>query len=96
MIGEPVKERLVVDSKPVKIRIESDVYLTYIRKTFVPVLDVLEIRSKREYYIICSAQSLCEPLYILQKANNDSLKDCEIWIYKDSDEKSSKYKIEIA
>ena len=42
------KERLKVDMKPLKLRIESEPYVLFCGRSYAPVIDVYDIKSNRE------------------------------------------------
>ena len=53
-----MRERIVIDSRPRKLRAESEPYLVFLGRTFLPVIDVLELRTNKEYFLIISPQSI--------------------------------------
>ena len=89
------KERLKVDTKPIKLRIESEPYAKFLGKKYSVVIDIFDIRRKREFFLIIDAQSLSLPIYKLV-VTEGSLRDIEIWVSKESDEKYAKYEIALA
>jgi hypothetical protein len=91
-----MKERLKVDIEPRKIRIESEPYVKFVGKAFLPIIDIYDVKRKREYFLIISPQSISKPLNALIASNDGKLIHVEIWINKESNEKYSKYQIEIA
>lgn len=92
----PTRERLKVDREPRKLRVESEPYIVFIGNTFVPVIDVLDIKRKREYYIPINPASLSKIIHIWVVENNGRISNLEFWINKESDDKFSKYEIEVA
>ena len=90
------RDRIKIDMAPVKLRIESDPYVVFIGKTFVPVIDVYNIKTKREHFLIISPVSISGEIQAWMMANDGSIVNLEFWINKVSDEKFSKYEISIA
>ncbi len=90
-----MRERLKIDMAPRKLRIESDPYVIFVGRTFVPVIDVYDLKRKQEYFIVISAQSIAVPLSEWLAANG-SLKHIELWLNKKSEDKFSAYEIEMA
>lgn len=87
------RDRLKVGREPVRLRAESEPYVIFSGRQFVPVLDVLDVRKGHEYYLIISPVSIGEKLF--QWANESGrLRDIEFWINKQSDEKFAKYELE--
>jgi len=93
---DPDRERLIVDSAPKKLRIESEVYSVFVGRNFVPVIDVIEIKTGREYFLIVYAQSISRPLAEWIRENNSSAMHIEFWINKKSDQKTAPYELELA
>ena len=89
------RERLKIDTRPVKLRIESEPYVIFMGRAFVPVIDVYEVRKRREYILLISAQSISIPLKQWQDYEK-SLVHIEFWINKASEERSAKYELELA
>ena len=89
------REKLKVDTKPIKVRIESEPYAKFLGRKYSVLIDVYEIRRKREYYLVIEAQSLSLPINKLS-ITEGSLKDIELWISKESDEKYAKYEVALA
>ena len=88
------RERLKIDTQPIKLRIESEPYVKFMGRKYSVVLDVLDIKKKREFLIVIEAQSLSQPIYQLT-VTEKKLKDIEIWLSKESEEKYAKYEIEL-
>ena len=89
------RERLKVDSQPVKLRIESEPYAKFIGRKYAAVLNVYDLKRKRDYYLIIEAQSLSQPLNDIVEVEG-GLVGMEVWINKASDEKMAKYQLTIA
>jgi len=83
--------QLKIDMEPKKLLIVSEPYVRYTVRGYQAAVDVLEKKSKREYYIFISAKSLSLPLEQLRIENNESTIGLEFWINKKSDEKTSPY-----
>ncbi len=91
----PDRERLIIDSQPRKLRIESEIYVTFLSRNFVPVINVLDLKTNREYFFVVSAQSIGKTLYEWISENNNSAMHLEFWINKKTDERSSPYELEM-
>jgi hypothetical protein len=89
------RERMKVDVSPIKLRIESEPYVIFLGRAFVAVIDVYDIKNKREFYLPINAQSISIPLHSWYQAEG-KLSDIEFWINKESELKTSKYEIELA
>ena len=89
------RERLKVTSKPLKLRVESEPYVVFLGRKFSTAIDVYDVKTRREYYLIIEAQSLSMPLKHLIDVEG-GLRELVIWINKESDDKRAKYEIELA
>jgi len=88
-------ERLKLDTQPVKLRIESEPYAKYLGRKYGVVIDVYDVKRKRDYFLIIDPQSLSQPLYELETTEG-KLKELVVWINKESDEKYAKYEVVLA
>ncbi len=88
------RERLKIDIQPIRLRIESEPYVKFMGRKYSVVLDVFDVKKKREYFIVIEAQSLSQPIYQLS-VTEKKLKDLEIWLSKESEEKYARYEIQI-
>lgn len=91
-----MKDRLKIDMQPRKLRIESEPYVVYVGRAYVPVIDVYDIKAKKEYYVIISAHSFSTKLKAWQDENDGKLIHIEFWANKESDKKFSGYELELA
>ena len=91
-----MRERLKLDREPRKLRVESEPYVKYVGRAFVPALDVLEIKNEREYFIIISPQSISQPLKAWMDENDGTLMHLEFWINKASEDRFSQYELELS
>ena len=89
------REKLKVGIQPLKLRIESEPYASFLGRRYSVMLDVWDIKRKREYYLIIDAQSLSQPIHKLT-VTEGTLKDLEVWILKESEEKYAKYEVTLA
>lgn len=89
------RERIRVGIAPIKLRIESEPYVIFLGRTFVAVIDVYDIKNKRELYLPLSAQSIAARLYGWWQTEG-ALFGIEFWLNKESELKTSKYEIELA
>ena len=86
------RERLKVDTKPFKLRIESEPYAKFLGRKYSVVLDVFDVKRKKELYLSLDAQSLSQPLYELS-VTEGLLRDLEIWVVKSPDDEFGVYSI---
>jgi hypothetical protein len=95
-MNEPAaKDRLKIDSRPRKLRIDSEPYVLFAHGKYIPILDVVDIKTRVGYYLIIDAQSLGITLRKLEQVEG-RLTDLLIWLNKESDEKYAKYQLELA
>jgi hypothetical protein len=88
------KSQLKIELEPKRIMVTSEPYVVFTVRGYQAVVDVLETRTKHEYYLFVSARSLAEPLEKLKEGNNGRLTGLEFWIWKDGPEKSARYVVE--
>ncbi|WP_155999735.1 hypothetical protein [Thioalkalivibrio sulfidiphilus] len=88
------KNQLKIDIEPKRIIITSEPYVMYTKRGYQAVVDVIESRSKRDYFIYISARSLSDRLEELRLMNNNKLHGLEIWVRKESAEKMAGYIVE--
>jgi hypothetical protein len=89
------RERLKVDTQPIKLRIESEPYPKFLGRKYSVLIDVYDIKRKREYALSIEPQSLSQPIHELMTTEG-SLKNIEIWISKKSDDKYARYELSLA
>ena len=90
------KERLKIDTSSIKIRVDSDPYAIFVGRQYVAAIDVFDMRVKRDYFLIISPVSLSLVLNEIQVQSGGSLIGVNLWINKESNEKYSKYEVEVA
>jgi len=91
-----MRDRLKVDSMPIKLRIESEPYAVFVGRQFVAAIDVYDVKRKREFYLIISPMSLSQEIKSLIESEPNGIVDSEIWVSKESDDKFAKYCVELA
>lgn len=91
-----MKDRLKVTIEPVKVRITSEPYALFVNKQYVAVIDVHELKQRRDCYLIISPVSLSFSLNHIANESGGTLTHTEIWINKESEEKYAKYLVELA
>ena len=90
-------EKLTIDTNPLKIRLESDVYLVYnLRGGYLPAVDVIEIKSKIKYSLYVGAKSIAKDLEALRLENNNRIVGIELWIERKGTAKFDGYVLELA
>lgn len=89
------QERLKIDSRPRKLRIDSEPYVIFAYGKYCPVIDVVDMKTRIGYYVMVEAQSLAAPLRELEKVEG-RLTNLIVWVNKESDEKYAKYQVVLA
>ena len=89
------RERLIVSTNPVKLRIESNPYVIFLGRSFIPVVNVYDIKMKREYYLPIGAQSISLPMHSWLE-QEEQLTNIEFWVNKESELRTSKYEVSLA
>ena len=89
----PDVDRLVIDSEPRKLVVLGEPYLVLTARGYAPAIDVIEAKSRQKRFIYVSAASVSSELDKLRVENEGRFNGLEFWIWKESDEKSSKYKV---
>ena len=82
---------LKIDTNPLALRIISDIYLVFKYKKYLPVIDLLDIKSKKRSSLIVQATSVATFLEELRFSSEGTIIDHELWIQKESDDKFAKY-----
>lgn len=89
------RERIKIGQAPVKLRIESEPYAFFIGRKYTAVIDVYEVKQKREYFLLIEPQSLSIPLRQLETTEG-GLIGLVVWLSKESDDKFAKYEVVLA
>jgi hypothetical protein len=90
-----MKNQLRVTDQKVFLTLKSEQYVVYGRMGYVPVVDVVDIHSGEEGYLVISAVTLGTPLYELQKANGGLLVGLSVSVQKASSNRMSPYILEV-
>ena len=85
-------ERLKVETMPLKLSIDSDPYVRFVGRTFVPVIDVTNVKTRRSYFLIISPVSIAQQIKKWADEEGGIL-HLEFWIHKSSDDKFAKYEV---
>ena len=86
--------RLKIDTEPRRVLFTSEPYVLYTPFGYQPVAEVIEQKHKRSHLIYISARSLSKQLEYIREENGGNLIGTEVWIRKESDEKTSSYIVE--
>ena len=89
-------EHLKIDTEPKRLMATSEPYVIFNIRGYQPVLDVVEYKTRKQYYIYISAKSLGAGLFKLAEESDGKLLGCEFWVYKDGDEKTALYAVSAA
>jgi hypothetical protein len=88
--------RLVIDQEPLLIRFESEIFVLVSSRGYTPAVEVLTVKTKKRFYVMLGAQSICQQLEPIRKSNNGRLLGIEVWIRKEGPEQTAKYALEPA
>ena len=91
---EPEHERLTIDEEPRRLLVTSEPYVIYNGWQYQPVVDVFEKKTRKEYYIYISANSLSKALELLRGDNKGKMMGLEFWVHKEGPDKFAKFKVE--
>jgi hypothetical protein len=86
--------RLKVDIEPRRILITSEPFVLYTPFGYQPVIEVLELKTKRTYLLFIAARSLSKPLEQFRVENDGNMTGVEVWIRKEGTDKKSPYIVE--
>ena len=89
-------QRLKVETEPLKIRIDSEPFVTFTAMGYTVAIFVTALKWKRKYYLYISAKSIAEEFEKIRALNAGSLIGQCFWISKEAEDKKSKYKVEQA
>lgn len=89
------RDRLKIGIEPIKLRIESEPYAVFWHRKYIVMIDVYDIKRKREYVLSIEPQSLSQPIHELITTEK-SLVNLEIWLSKVSEEKYAAYDLCLA
>lgn len=87
-------EHLKIDTEPKHLLVTSEPYVIFSRLGYSAVINVLERRSRKEYFIYISPKSLACALEALRNSNNGKTTGLEFWLRKESDERTAGYILE--
>ena len=73
-------EIMKIDVEPKKFEIFSDIYVIYLYKKYVPVIDVIFTKNKRKYSLIIGASSFATALEAIRAECDGTLVGNYIWI----------------
>lgn len=93
-VSENHKSQLKIDTEPKRLLITSEPYAVYSVFGYTVAVDVLEMRSRRNYFIYISPKSISVAIEELRKGNNGKTTGLEFWLRKESEERSSQYILE--
>lgn len=85
---------LKIDIEPKRLLITSEPYVVMTARGYAAVVNVLERKTKREFFIYIGALSLSKMLEQLSRENSGKMLGLEFWIRKRDADKLSPYVIE--
>jgi hypothetical protein len=87
-------QRLKLDTEPKRLFVVSEPYVMYTAFGYEAVVDVIEKKTKREYYIFISPRSLAVKLESLRQENDGKTTGLEFWLRKKTADRASEYILE--
>ena len=85
---------LKIDIEPKRLLVTSEPYVIMSARGYAAVVNVLERKSKREYFIYIGALSLSKVLEQLCQENSGRMLGLEFWVRKKDSDKFSGYVVE--
>ena len=87
--------RLVVSTRVIRLRIKSEPFVRFRGRSFIPAIRVMDIDSQISHILEIGAYSISSVLVKCLDEENDRLTHIEFSICKESDDKKSKYAVNI-
>jgi hypothetical protein len=85
---------LKIDVEPKQLLITSEPYVLFTGRGYQAVVNVIERKSRREYFIYLGAQSLADALEKMRMVNSEKMVGLEFWIRKKDSSKFAGYVVE--
>lgn len=85
---------LKIDIEPKRLLITSEPYVVYTSRGYQAAINVIERKSRKEYFIYIGAQSLADVLERLREENFGKMLGLEFWIRKKDSSKFAGYVVE--
>jgi hypothetical protein len=85
---------LKIDIEPKRLLITSEPYVVMSSRGYAAVVNVIERKSKREFFIYIGALTLSKPLERLSQENSGQMLGLEFWVRKEGADKTSRYVLE--
>jgi len=85
---------LKIDIEPKRLLITSEPYVIFTVRGYQAAVNVIERKTRREYFIYLSAQSLAVALQKMQEENSGKMLGLEFWVRRKDSTKFSGYVIE--
>lgn len=89
-----MKTQIKITDARISLLLKSEPYVTYGRRGYVPVIDVENIHSGLDGFLIIDPISLGEPLNEIQIENSGNLKGITIAIQKENSSRMAPYILE--
>lgn len=86
-----MRTQVRVSTERVMLQIQSEPYVIYGRMGYTPVIDVINIQSGTEGYLVITASSLGTALRQIQDENETVLSGVVISVEKESSQRMSQY-----
>ena len=86
--------QLKIDIEPIKLMLTSNPYVVFSKRGYQVVIDVMDLKKKRQHFIYISSFSLSQQIENLRLENGGAFIGIEFWIWKAGPEKFSKYIVE--
>ncbi|MBI4249163.1 MAG: hypothetical protein HY611_06640 [Elusimicrobia bacterium] len=88
------RPRLQVSTRPLRIQIVSDAYLTLTQFGYTATVDVINLDTEQKFAFFIASKSVSTGLESLRQANKGSFAGLKIRVNKISDDKRSPYVVE--
>jgi hypothetical protein len=85
---------LKIDVEPKQLLIASEPYVLFTNRGYQAVVNVIERKSRREFFIYLGAQSLADTLEKMRLINSGKMLGLEFWVRKKDSSKFAGYVIE--
>jgi len=74
--------------------ITSEPYVVFTKRGYQPAVDIIDTKTKKEFFLYIGAKSLAVPLETLRQENDGNFKGLEFWVRKESNDRMARYVIE--
>ena len=87
--------RIKIDVEPMRLRIDSEPYVLFLGRQYVPVINVTELKRNNGGFLIIAPVSISVVLHQWAE-DGGQLQGIEFWINKTGNEKFSTYELQMS